>query len=90
MEIEYDPRKNAANINERGLSFDMARDFEWPEALTWRDTRKDYSELRVCALVPYRRRIYAVTFTPRGETMRIISLRKANKREESCYEKEKN
>lgn len=88
MEIEFDPQKNAQNIALRGLSFELARECEWMKARVWRDMRKDYGEARFCALVPRRQRLLAVVFTTRGDTMRIISLRKANKREEIRYEKE--
>jgi uncharacterized DUF497 family protein len=33
MEIEFDPRKNARNIATRGLSFELAHEFEITQAI---------------------------------------------------------
>ncbi len=86
MEIEFDPEKNDRNVRERGISFEQARDFEWDGALVWRDTRRDYSEERFIALGLIGERLHSLVFTVRGDAVRIISLRKANRREELRYE----
>ena len=44
MEIEYDLAKNERNIKDRGLSFKLARDFDFDSALIVEDTRHDYGE----------------------------------------------
>jgi hypothetical protein len=46
VKISYDPRKNARNLAERGLSFELAEAFEWGSAVIWQDTRRDYGEER--------------------------------------------
>ncbi len=86
MEIEFDPEKNDRNVRERGISFEQAQDFEWDGALVWRDTRRDYSEERFIALGLIGERLHSLVFTVRGDAVRIISLRKANRREELRYE----
>ncbi len=86
MEIEFDPEKNDRNVRERGISFEQAQDFEWDGALVWRDTRRDYSEERFIALGLIGKRLHSLVFTVRGDAVRIISLRKANRREELPYE----
>ena len=86
MEIEFDPEKSDRNVRERGISFEQARDFEWDGALVWRDTRRDYSEERFIALGLIGERLHSLVFTVRGDAVRIISLRKANRREELRYE----
>ena len=86
MEIEFDPEKHDRNVRERGISFEQARDFEWDGALVWRDTRRDYSEERFIALGLIGKRLHSLVFTVRGDAVRIISLRKANRREELPYE----
>ena len=88
MKIEFDPEKNDRNIRERGISFEQARDFDWDGALVWRDTRRDYGEERFIALGFIGERLHSLVFTARGDTVRIISLRKANRREELGYEQE--
>ena len=86
VEIEFDPEKNDRNVRERGISFEQARDFEWDGALVWRDTRRDYREERFIALGLIGERLHSLVFTVRGDAVRIISLRKANRREELRYE----
>ncbi len=64
------------------------KDLDWPNAFIWLDTRKDYGEKRWSALVPMENRLYFVSYTWRQDTMRVISLRKANNREVNKYEQE--
>jgi uncharacterized protein len=45
-----DPRKNAWNIRERGLSFAEVATLDWEGAIVLRDARKDYGEDRYQAL----------------------------------------
>jgi uncharacterized protein len=51
----------------------------------WVDERYAYGELRMIALAPDTGILYYVAFVDRGETRRIISLRKANRREVKHY-----
>lgn len=88
MNIEFDAEKNAKNINERGISFELASDFELNTAKIWQDTRKDYGEQRFIALGYIKGRLFSMVFTVRGTILRIISLRKANKREIKNYEQQ--
>lgn len=85
--IEFDPVKNARNIRERGLSFQLAEAFEFETAVIRLDDRKDYGESRFNAIGYIRQRLYVMTFTPRVDTIRVISLRKANNREIRRYAK---
>jgi uncharacterized protein len=50
------------------------------------DTRPDYGEPRFIALGLIGNRPHVMVFTPRGDMVRIISLRKANAREITRYE----
>ncbi|WP_322999170.1 BrnT family toxin [Castellaniella sp.] len=87
MEIEYDPVKNAQNVVDRGLSFELARHLDWREALVVADVRRNYAESRFRAMGPIQGRLYVLIFTIRGVRLRVISLRKANAREVAQYEK---
>lgn len=51
----------------------------------WVDERFDYRETRMIALAPKRETLYCVAFVDRGEVRRIISLRRANRREVKHY-----
>lgn len=86
MDITYDPTKNDTNIADRGLSFELVRHFDWNSALVVEDTRRKYSESRFQALGKIDGRLHMVVFTVRDESLRIISLRKANSREVARYE----
>lgn len=88
MKIEFDPAKNERNIHERGLSFDMAADFDWETVLVIVDDRRDYGECRFRALGFIGDRLHALVFTPREGGIRVISLRRANQREVKSYEQE--
>jgi len=88
MEIEFDPEKNVRNVRERGISFDQVQKFDWDSALVWPDNRQDYGEERFIALGLIGERLRSLVFTVRGYAVRVISLRKANRREELGYEQE--
>lgn len=88
MKISYDPKKNARNVAERGLGFELADAFEWESAIIWQDTRHDYGEERYIALGRIGPRVHSLVFTQRSEAVHIISLRKANRREIRRYETE--
>ena len=88
MKLGYDPQKNAWNIRERGLSFDDVALLDWTTAAIREDQRKDYGERRFQALVEGDEgKPYVVVFTMRGETMWIISFRRARGRERKNYGK---
>lgn len=86
MPISFDPRKNERNIAARGISFELADEFEWDGALVVEDTRKDYGERRFQALGLIAGRLHALVFTPRSGAVHVISLRKANRREVKRFE----
>lgn len=85
MKIEFDPAKDAVNQTKHGVSLSMAGDLDWEAALVWVDERFEYGELRMIALAPKTEVLYYVAFVERGEVRRIISLRRANRREVKHY-----
>jgi len=88
MDITFDPAKNARNIEARGLSFERVADFDFETALIWVDDRKAYPEVRYFALGLIAGRVHAVVFTETATGIRVISFRKANRREVRRYEQE--
>ncbi len=88
MHIEFDAIKNATNIKDRGLSFDLAAGFDFDSALIWQDVRKSYSEVRFAAIGLLDGRVHSLVFTETAKGIRVISFRKANKREVTRYEQE--
>ena len=85
MDIEFDILKRTLTLAERGI--DMARVgeiFERP-TLTFIDDREDYGELRHITIGFLDERMVVAVWTQRVNTRRIISLRKANDREQQAY-----
>ena len=89
MAITFDPEKNQRNIAERGLSFELATEIDWQAAYIREDTRRDYRETRFFVLAMIHDRLHALVITPRGEDIRVISLRKANRKEQILYDRQK-
>lgn len=85
MDIAFDPAKDASNQSKHGVSVALAAMLDWSAVLAGVDSRRDYRELREIGFGIIGARLYCVVFTQRGETMHIISLRKANKREARNY-----
>lgn len=88
MKIAFDPAKNAANIALRGLSFEMAGRFDFDSALILIDSRRDYGEVRYQATGLIGNRLYFLVFTMRAQTLRVISLRLANRKEKALYDQQ--
>ncbi|MBF0327879.1 MAG: BrnT family toxin [Nitrospirae bacterium] len=87
MKYEWDEEKRTENIKKHGVDFVDAVDFVWDTALIGVDKRQDYGEQRYKSLGFIDDRLYCLVYTLRSTVVRIISLRKANKRERSVYEK---
>ena len=86
MKIDYDPNKSEKNRIERGFGFDLADDFEWDTARYWVDRRKNYGEVRYFGYGMIEERLHAICFKEIEEGIRVISLRKANTREQKFYQ----
>lgn len=89
MEYEWNPDKATANFIKHGVPFEAAYSFVWEEAVIEEDLRFAYGERRFNAFGRIEDRLHALVFTMRGRTVRIIGLRKANRREVRRYGKEK-
>lgn len=85
MQVTFDSAKDTANQQKHGVSMALANAIDWSDLACYADTRKNYGERREIAYALIDSRLYCVVFTERGETIRIISLRKANKREVQRY-----
>jgi uncharacterized DUF497 family protein len=86
---EWDGKKAASNLLKHGVAFEAIHDFDWRTAVEVEDSRFDYGEQRLVAIGWLRGVLHTVTFTWRGDMMRIISLRKADKRDQKYYAKAK-
>lgn len=84
-EFEWDEAKNEATRRTRGFGFNLAiRIFSGP-LVEEPDTRRDYGELRIRAIGEFAGRVMVVVYTDRGEVRRIISARRANRKERAKW-----
>ena len=86
MDFEWDDVKNSKNAARHGVAFEDIGRFDWSTSLTACDDRHDYGETRFVSLGLIDHRLHVCVYTQRQSARRIISLRKANKREEALYE----
>jgi uncharacterized protein len=88
MELEYDDDKDVHNLAKHGVSLAAASRLRWDTLLAWEDRRRQYGEPRMAGLALMNDRLYAVVYVDRGAKRRIISLRRANRREVRRYASE--
>ena len=85
--FEWDDEKAASNEVKHSVSFPFAtRIFNDENRITVIDNRRDYGEIRYISLAKIESRVYVVAFTVRSSVIRLISARKANKKEVKRYE----
>ena len=81
MDIEFDPAKDAANIEKHGLSLADAGKLDLLTAAVIVDDRRDYGEPRFRAFGRIDGLGYYLAFALRGATLRPISFRRAHEKE---------
>ena len=88
MEFEWNPQKAAANLAKHAVSFeDEATVFGDPLGRIMADPRHSAEEQRLVLLgLSQSKHLLAVMYVNRGETLRIISARRATRRERRDYE----
>jgi uncharacterized DUF497 family protein len=86
MEIEFDPAKNRLNQQKHGVSFEEAGTALLDPRARVREDEDSVDEQRFVLLGMSRAaRLLVVIHTLRGDAIRLISARKATKREEKDY-----
>lgn len=87
MTYEWDPAKAAANLRKHGVSFaEAASVFLDPMALTFEDPdHSDEEDREITIGVSTKRRVLFVSHAARGDRIRIISARKATRKEQRQY-----
>ena len=84
--FEWDDNKAASNFIEHKVSFGQAAiAYRDPFAVEWIDTRESYGEERYVLLGLYGREVLYVAYTERGDNIRIIMARRAEKHEQDRY-----
>ncbi len=85
MEIEYDVNKRKQTLEQRGLDFKQCIEvFNGPH-INFPDNRMDYGEERIITFGFLDGREVVLVWTERGNKRRIISMRKANEREQYTF-----
>lgn len=85
MKISFDPPKRERTLRERGLDFADAQEVFSAPNYRFTDDRFDYREKREVAVGYLRGRMVVIVWTQRGHVRHIISMRKANEREQEKY-----
>lgn len=87
--FEWDAGKSRRNEEARGLGFQDATRLFFVDRLEWCDVRQPYGEVRIHSVGMLDRRCYVCIYTLRGDpgqpVVRIISFRRANRRESDAY-----
>lgn len=84
--ITFDPKKDAINKKQHGISLVRAEEIDFDWATFFVDDREDYGELRMQAIGFLGARLYSLIFVQDGIDIRAISLRKATRHEQKAYE----
>ena len=82
---EWNEAKNRVNISKHGLKFEDAKIVFSGPCVTFEDTRHGYDEKRFITLGPLAGRVVVIAHTSRDGNTRVISMRKANSREQEIY-----
>jgi hypothetical protein len=85
FEISFDPNKDALNRAKHGVSLDLGERVLAGAVTTRIDDRQAYGEDRFVTFGYVDRRLHVVVYTVRGDRLRVISVRKANAREQTRY-----
>jgi len=85
MNFEHDPAKSASNLSKHGIAFDQAQAL-WDDPWMLEAPAKTEDELRLLSIGKIEGKHWAAVWTPRGDVVRIISVRRARKEAISTYE----
>jgi uncharacterized DUF497 family protein len=83
--IEFDSDKRNATLKERELDMARADEILGGNQKTRQDDRKDYGEVRNITVGFLDGRMVVLVWTQRGAAVRVISLRRANAREQEAF-----
>jgi len=87
MKITFDPVKRDLTLAERGLDFADAVEVFAGTVFEFEDDRFEYGETRLVSVGHLRGRMVIIIWTQRADARHIISMRKANDREQERFGK---
>lgn len=85
MDFEFDPTKSVTNKVKHGIDFAEAQKL-WEDRDRLLVPARTQNEARFMLIGKIGQKHWSVIFTYRGETIRIISVRRAREEEANAYE----
>ena len=85
MSFEWDPEKSALNKKKHGIDFETAKNI-WLDNERIEIKAPHPVEERWIVIGSVRQKVWAAIYTIRGDIIRIISVRRARKKEVKIYE----
>jgi uncharacterized protein len=85
MDIEFDPSKDEINRLKHGVPLALGAEVLMNQVGQIDDDRRDYGEPRFNAFGRVNGRLFVCTYTMRGQTYRLISVRKASTQEQRIW-----
>jgi uncharacterized DUF497 family protein len=85
--FSWDDEKRLKNLAKHGLDFADVPLMDWASATILEDVRANYGERRYWAFATWDARLHLVAFALRGEKIRVISFRRASRKEVGRYGK---
>ncbi len=90
MEYQWDPEKAASNLEKHGVDFaDAVGVFEDEWALTIKDEVVEGEQRFATLGTDFLERVLVVVYTHRGGEIRLISARRATRKERRTYEQKR-
>lgn len=88
MKFDWNKEKSRTNWDKHGIDFQTAKNLWLDEDQIEIHAPHPIEDRRII-IAKYRNKMWAAIYTVRDDTIRIISVRRARKREVNLYEKEK-
>jgi uncharacterized DUF497 family protein len=85
VNISFDAAKREKTLQKRGVDFQDAREVFAGRHYSQQSTQIQLNEIRIVTVGFLQERMVIIVWTPRGETHHIISMRKANVKEQQRY-----
>ena len=88
MKFEWDENKSISNEGKHGIDFKSATEL-WNDIDRVEIQTSFTDEIRHILIGKIKSKVWVVVFTTRNDAIRIISVRRARKKEQTLYEQEK-
>ena len=85
MQFEFDPEKSALNKHKHGIDF-VETQVLWEDPDRLQVPARTQGELRFMLIGKIRGEHWSAIFTPRGDWVRIVSVRRSRTKEVDAYE----